>query len=139
MYTRCGFPPLAVAASTRLLVASASPLLSLAQCTIAQTPSTAGWMPVPATRSPVTTSTPSAAARDRGPRRLSTRTSRPASPSCWTTSRPSVPVPPVTKIGEVVAPPRVVIRRLYDGRQPAAVTRGRVDRLSGYAVHYLSN
>ena len=53
----------------------------------------------PVARSPVTNSSPSL-----GPRRrlLSTRTVRPASRSRGTTSRPSVPVPPVTRMGAVV-------------------------------------
>src|SRR4029453_544071 len=37
--------------------------------------------------------------------RLSTRTSCPASRSRGTTSRPRVPVPPVTRMGDVMAPP----------------------------------
>src|SRR5215208_4092336 len=99
MYTRC----LALnvdAARTRFRVLSSSPLRLPAQCTMVPTPSTAAPIPLPAARSPVTNSMPSAASWCL---RLSTRTSQPASRRRGTTSRPSVPVPPVTRMGDVMA------------------------------------
>src|SRR5215218_10224946 len=99
MYTRCGAPGCDEAARTRFRVRSASPLLLPAQCTMAATPSTAGSIPSPVARSPVRNRMPSSASR---PRRVSTRTSQPASRRRRTTCRPSVPVPPVTRMGDVI-------------------------------------
>ena len=73
-------------------------------------------------------------------RRLSTLTSQPASRRRETTSRPSVPVPPVTRMGDVTAPPHLMapggrkgqpvsrshrlrfVRHCYDGRRCRPVT-----------------
>src|SRR5215467_11446568 len=101
MYARCRVPARA-AARTRFLALSSSPLLLPAQCTMISAPSTAASIPWPVARSPFTYSMPSPASRLR---LLSTRTLRPASCSRRTTGRPSVPVPPVTRMSDVIAPP----------------------------------
>jgi hypothetical protein len=90
------------AAPTRFPVASSSPLLLPAQCTMISAPSTAGSIPSHLSKSPVTYSMPSP---DACWCRLSTLMSRPASRKRRTTWRPNVPVPPVTKIGETILPP----------------------------------
>lgn len=106
MYTRCGGPAFddcasddwaCDAARTRFRVASASPFLLLAQCTIVPAPCTAAARPPPVARSPVTNTRPSWLLPLR---RLSTRTSPPAPRSRDTTCWPSVPVPPVTRMGD---------------------------------------
>src|SRR5262252_4365500 len=102
-YTRCGVP-VRDAAATRRRVASTSPRALVAQCTMAATPFTAASSPFPVLRSPTTYSTPSAAS---GRRRVSTRTSRPASRSPQAIRRPRRPVPPVTSTCSVIAPPSV--------------------------------
>src|SRR5438105_83195 len=99
MYTRCATPACA-AARTRLCALISSPEALPAQCTIVLAPSTAFAIPSPVIRSPVMNSIPSALACSC---RLSTRTAHPASRSRATTSRPSVPVPPVTRTGAVTA------------------------------------
>src|SRR5260370_33663558 len=100
MYTRCRAPA-RDAARTRFRAFSSSPLLLPAQCTMICAPSTAASIPSPVARSPVTNSIPSPASRLR---LLSTRTLQPASRSRGTTRRPSVPVPPVTRICCIVFP-----------------------------------
>src|SRR5215208_2834896 len=105
MYTRCAAPA-RDAARTRFRALSSSPLGLPARCTMVSTPSTAGWIPSPVARSPVTNSMP---LPDSWLRRLSTRTSQPASHRRRTTRLPSVPVPPVTRMGDVVmAPPNMI-------------------------------
>ena len=58
-------------------------------------------IPSPVSRSPITCSTPASPSR---PCLLSTRTARPCVRSRATTRRPSVPVPPVTRIGPASCP-----------------------------------
>jgi hypothetical protein len=100
-YTSWG-DPARDAAWTRFRVASTSPLLLVAQCTMAAVPSTAAATPSPVRRSPVRYRMPSVASRRC---RVSTRTSQPASRSRRTTSRPRRPVPPVTRTGDGMASP----------------------------------
>src|SRR5215208_598840 len=111
MYTRCAAPA-RDAARTRFLALSSSPLGLPAQCTMVSAQSTAGSIPAPVARSPATNSMPSSAARLR---RLSTRTSHPASRRRRTTRRPSVPVPPVTRIGDVMTPPNLMTPCTHTG------------------------
>src|SRR6266536_3436300 len=114
--------PLRDAAWTRLRALSSSPLRLPAQCTMISAPSTAAAIPSPVARSPVTYSIPSAAWRVR---RLSTRTLQPVSRRRGTRRRPSVPVPPVTKMVDDMAPPNRSMRRHFgDTWQTEAVTDG---------------
>src|SRR5215467_2707203 len=102
IYTRCCDPAGDVAA-TRFRVRSSSPFELPAQCTMVPAPSAAAWIPSPVVKSPVTNSMPSTVV---WPRRLSTRTSQPASRRSGTRCCPSVPVPPVTRMGAfMIRPP----------------------------------
>ncbi len=65
----------------------------VAQSTTTSTPAIASAIPAPLTRSPTTHSTPSPPPRAR---RLNPRTATPRATSSRTTSRPNVPVAPVT-------------------------------------------
>src|SRR5579859_1482076 len=100
MYTRCR-TPVPDAARTRLRVFSSSPVALPAQCTMISTPFTAASIPSPVARSPLTNSIPSPASRLL---LLSTLTLQPAFSSLGATWRPSVPVPPVTRICCIVLP-----------------------------------
>ena len=92
-YTRCGLPA-SFAASIRLRVTATSPRpLVVARWMITSTSATAAASPRPLRRSP-TTQPCAAGSRSR---RVSTRTSSPASSSRGTSARPSRPVPPVTR------------------------------------------
>src|SRR5690606_2603343 len=91
--------PWCAAARTRAWVAVSSPRGAPARCSTVSTPATAGATPMSRRRSPTTYSTPSASGCGW---RLSTRTLRPDSRSSGPTCRPSVPVPPVTRTGEVI-------------------------------------
>src|SRR6266511_3143280 len=113
MYTRCRAPA-RDAAWTRFRALSSSPVLLPAQCTMISAASTAASIPSPVARSPVTNSRPSPASRLR---LLSTRTLQPASRSRGTTRRPSVPVPPVTRIGPFSV---LMILSLLTSRVPMA-------------------
>src|SRR5215475_2794375 len=139
MLTMCRTPA-RDAAGARLRAFTSSPRALPARCTIVSTPSTARSTPTPVDKSPVTYSMPSAAA---WLLRLSMRTSAPAARSRGTTLRPSVPVPPVTRIGDVmvsstlggllqagVAIASGGFRRFYryDTPYPRDVTSHRVDR-----------
>src|SRR5689334_16263608 len=132
-FTRCRVPA-RDAAWTRVWALSPSPFCAPAQCTITSAPATAASIPAPVSRSPRTNSTSPSSSRAC---RLSTRTLAPASRSRGTTSFPSVPVPPVTKIRDVMVPPvtfalgRSVVR--YDGPRRENVTDGR-RRPAGPAV-----
>jgi len=100
-FTRRGVPALD-AARTRVRALSPSPFCAPAQWTMTSAPATAASMPAPVSRSPVTNSTSRPASLAL---LLSTRTLAPASRNRGTTSRPSVPVPPVTRISDVMIPP----------------------------------
>src|SRR5919199_2013678 len=130
MYTRCGSLICDEAARRRLRVRSASPLLLPAQCTMAATPSTAGSIPLPVAKSPVRNCTPSLAS---WLRLLSTRTSQPAPRRRRTTWRPSVPVPPVTRMGDFIAPPNLAAPR----NRPRSRTRCHVG--SCFIRHYYND
>jgi hypothetical protein len=116
MFTRCGVPA-RDAARTRVRALSPSPFWLPAQFTMISVPATAASIPWPVSRSPTTNSIPSAASR---PRLLSTRTLLPASRRRGTTRRPSVPVPPVTRMYDDMAPPLLV-----SSARPAACHIGR--------------
>src|SRR5215469_12304933 len=100
-YTRWA-DPVRDAAATRLRVASASPLVLVAQWMMAVAAVTAGSMPRPVRRSAVKNVTPRGVGRSC---RASTRTSQPLSCSRATTSFPRRPVPPVTRTGEAMGSP----------------------------------
>src|SRR5579863_4618508 len=121
--TKCGEPALA-AAVTRFAAISASPLVPVAQLMITPAPRTAASMPSPWRRSPAKNLTCGSVPRWR---RASTRTSWPASISRVTTDRPSRPVPPVTRTGDVMGSPHLQpgpssAPFFYDARPRRSVT-----------------
>src|SRR4051794_38502048 len=137
---RCALPRAAAAATSRVPVSSVSRIRRrglVAAWMTTSASSTAAATPAPVRTSPRRASTP-AGSRGAG-RRDSTRTSWPASASSGTSTRPSVPVPPVTRtaampgVSPTPAAPRprgrdprgeLVVRRVVDAyeRQPV---RGR--------------
>src|SRR6266700_3032645 len=102
MYTRCRTPA-RDAARTRCRALSSSPLVLPAQCTMISVPSTAASIPSPVARSACTHSAPGQSSPGLA-RRLIPRTGYPAALNCFTTRRPSLPAPPVTRICCIVFP-----------------------------------